>query len=196
MPWQRPEGVTDLPTHRPANKTSEEKDGQALRNILRYTNERQLTDAEQWLGNAKVYHKAGDFLYSQWEVGNLDLRVALFNVAISLELLFKAAWVIKHNSAPVRNHRLRQLADAAEISVSEDHSKTLDVLTHILFWRGRYPAPLDEEFWNEFHDKVLEDSLDRSQSGHTRTNLDIFPSRKVCLLIWDDCLRQYEEYRA
>jgi hypothetical protein len=98
----------------------------------------------------------------------------------------------QNKTKPENSHNLRKLAAVANISLSENLNMTLDLLTDILFWRGRYPAPLTEDFWNKYHDEVLENSLLRSPTGGVRANPNVFPSQKVCSEIWDECLRQYE----
>lgn len=74
-------------------------------------------------------------------------RIALFNAALSLELLLKACVVKRdgHASGLRMNHRLADLAKDADLKLPRSYRYKLDFLTEHLYWRGRYPAPKSRE---------------------------------------------------
>ena len=62
----------------------------------------------------------------------------LLVAALSLELIFKSILLAKGETIPPI-HFLRKLCTQAEVEIDEDQKFTLDLLTEVLLWLGRYP---------------------------------------------------------
>ena len=63
---------------------------------------------------------------------------------MSLELIYKAVLVAKHESYP-DSHDLNDLAARAGINCTENIRNSLNLFTHAVIWNGRYPVPREKD---------------------------------------------------
>lgn len=164
------------------------------REIIGYTRQKQLYNADLWYKNSLSFHDASIVLYEYQERVSGALRNFQFNAALSLELIFKAILAAKGKDIP-QIHKLNDLCTKAEVELDEDHKYTLELLTEGIVWLARYPSPKTEEQWDNFHDNILESHIVRSQAGNTHSTLanpKRFPSMENYKRIWGICLVKYE----
>lgn len=109
-----------------------------------------------------------------------------YNAALSLELSLKAILVAMKKEYKT-THRLKELSDEAGIKVEQNQEITLELLSELLIWLGRYPIPKNEGQWNNFHDVLLPKHKVTEQEGTTgRVIKDekTFPTLNNYLAIW------------
>lgn len=114
-------------------------------------------------------------------------RVYLLNGALSIELLLKAIIVAKGKIAP-KHHDLLDLARNANVGYVANQRATLELLTQILKWSGRYPVPNKEEDWQRYYDDVLEKHIIREREaniGRARANPETFPTIDNYQRLWN-----------
>lgn len=170
-------------------------DRKKIREITGYTHQKQINDPDSWYKGAISFHESAHVLYEAQESITLGSRVFTFNAALSLELILKAILVAKKINFKF-THTLRALADNADIELNDDQKHTLDLLTAIFTWVGRYPAPKLETEWDQFHDAVFEKHIIRSKIGNTNksmANPKTYPSMANYMAIWEICLTKYKE---
>ena len=73
-------------------------------------------------------------------------NVFLMLFGMSLEMILKAC-VVADGKEPRFSHDLVKLARDAAVNYEPDEIEVLQVLTHYIFWAGRYPAPKQKEVW-------------------------------------------------
>ena len=123
------------------------------------------------------------------------MLVFLTNAALSIELLLKAI-IVAEGGKPRRTHELLGLARNAGIAFSNNQEATLEWLSEILKWSGRYPVPNKEEDWDHYFDYVQERHIIRERQGNAgvvRANPETFPSVKNCGDLWDVANRKWSE---
>lgn len=64
-----------------------------------------------------------------------------------MELLFKSIIVAEGGIVP-KHHNLLDLARDADVGYSSNQRATLELMTEVLKWSGRYPVPTREEAWD------------------------------------------------
>lgn len=167
--------------------------GKRIREIVGYTHQAMAAKHDHWFTSALSLHDAAVALHQKQDEITGGFRVFVFNAALSLELIFKA--ILAAEKQPIlKTHRLRDLSAAAKVTLDADQKITLDLLTEILIWQGRYPVPLASEDWDSFHDGVWEKILVRSRSANrflTRAHPKRFPSLDNYINIWDACRTRY-----
>lgn len=161
-----------------------------IREIIGYTFKKSIANAKSWHTIAISYHEASKLLHLHDDdvEANISL-VAHFNGALSLELMLKAILTAK-GRAPKLTHNLNDLAKDAEIKFSENQKMTLELLSEVLRWRGRYPVPTNEGQWDDYHDKIYEKHKIRTRRGNigvTRSNPETFPNLENYMKIWEIC---------
>jgi hypothetical protein len=74
--------------------------------------------------------------------------VYLMICGMSLELIYKAIIVVKNSRSDAsedlkidKHHKLVDLACKASISLDDRNKGMLKILTHYIYWEGRYPTP-------------------------------------------------------
>lgn len=168
-------------------------DRKKIRNIIGYTHQEQLGNAELWYNSAISFNEASSVLYEYQEEISGELRIFVFNAALSLELVLKAILAAKREAIPTK-HTLRELCTKAEVDLDEDQRCTLDLLTETIIWAGRYPCPKLEEQWDNYHDNIFEKHIDRQKTGNTISSIanpKRFPSLENYTRIWRSCLVKY-----
>lgn len=110
-----------------------------------------------------------------------------YNSSIALELLLKAIAIAKSKEYET-NHRLNDLCKLIGITITQDQECTLELLSEIIVWSGRYPIPNKERWWNNYQDVVLEKHVVRKREGSTGSTLaskDRFPTLENFKQFWD-----------
>lgn len=166
-----------------------------IRGITGYTHQRQLKNADSWYKGALSFHESAIVLYEAKERITEGFRVFIFNAALSIELILKGIITAK-NKEIKHTHSIKVLAKDADIELNDNQICTLDLLTDIIMWLGRYPAPKTEEQWDKFHDTDFEKHIIRSKTGNTTRTMahpERFPNLDNYMKIWEVCLTKYKE---
>jgi len=115
-----------------------------------------------WFSRAQAFKKAASLIARADEYS--QPIPYYYNVGLSLELLLKAIAVAKGLDFD-QNHRLGDLCDFVGIKVSIDQKCTLELLSELIVWGGRYPVPKKEGQWDNYHDVVQEKHKVREWDG-------------------------------
>jgi hypothetical protein len=173
-------------------------DAKKLRTITGYTHQAQSTDAGLWLKKAVAFHEAAKILHQAGDRLTDKIAIVSFNYALSLELIMKAIMVAEGRK-PNPSHELNKLCAEAHVEVDDSQKATLDLLTTITLWRGRYPVPNKEDSWNEYHDNVLEKHKVNRKLGNvysTSVNAKTWPTEENYLKIWNACHRKFADIKV
>lgn len=157
------------------------------RTSIGYTHARQLSSASRWYEMAVSFHEAALVLHDGQDRVSAGFRIFAFNAAISLELIIKAILCADNQAIPT-THNLGELARAAHLELNPNQMQTLDLLSEVIIWLGRYPSPTAEGKWDNFHDNVLEKHMVKSKKGNfysITADPQTFPNKKIYLEIWD-----------
>ena len=117
-----------------------------------------------------------------------------YNSGIALELSLKATAIAKSKDYEA-NHRLNDLCNMIGLKITENQKCTLDFLSEVVIWSGRYPVPKKEGQWNNYHDVVLEKVIVREREGSVHKTLadsDRFPTVENFLDLWRLCEAEYK----
>ena len=118
-----------------------------------------------WYSCANSFHTATEVLGDNINTIDGGIRVVLLNAALSIELLLKAIIVATGNE--IRTiHTLPELAKDAVVPFSAAQECTLELLSEILIWSGKYPVPKSEGKWNVYFDYILEKHIIRQREGN------------------------------
>ncbi|HIF9186653.1 TPA: HEPN domain-containing protein [Photobacterium damselae] len=159
------------------------------REIAGYTFENQAISIDSWLSRSKSFKTAATVL-KQSNISEVQYAY-FYNIAISLELILKAVAIHKGKSVPA-NHKLQDLAHNLVLPLSVEQLDTLELLSEIITWSGRYPVPKTERHWDNYYDIVQEKHIIR-HGNITRACSKRFPTLENINNIWDIC---YRELRA
>jgi HEPN domain-containing protein len=162
-------------------------DMKEIRQITGNTFANQQSNEESWYSSAISFHEGAYILEQHKGSTRRGMLVYLTNAAVSIELLLKAIIVAKDGKARI-THELLRLAHDAGVAVSSNQEATLEWLTEILKWSGRYPVPNKEEDWDHYFDVVQERHTIREREGNvgvTRANRETFPSVENYEKLWD-----------
>jgi hypothetical protein len=115
------------------------------REIAGFTFDNERSNEPFWYNFAVSFHEGASLLCRH----EVNIRISLFNATLSIELLFKA--IVVASKSNIRfEHNLLDLAKDAAISFSDNQKKTLEFMSEILMWKGRYPVPTHAGRWNHF----------------------------------------------
>lgn len=161
-----------------------------------YTYQNQLENADLWYKWAVSYHEASILLLEHRkdinDAGNA-FKIFLFNAALSLELIFKS--ILATKGEPIEKiHVLRTLCEAAGVQLKDHQKDTLDFLSEIITWLGRYPVPKKNSSWDYFHDNIFERQIDRS-TGQALAKRDRIANMENYRKIWSVCQNSYSIIR-
>jgi HEPN domain-containing protein len=171
--------------------------GKRVREITGYTHEKQSKDADAWYQLALSFYCAARVLSECCEKIPNDTRPFAFNAALSLELILKCLIAQKGEAIP-NTHDLVDLQEKAGVNLSDSQTQTLELLTETNIWAGRYPAPLKETKWDDYHDRIFEKHIVRTRAGKTfrsMANRDTFPDWQNYERIWKTCVDQVSARR-
>ena len=116
-----------------------------------------------------------------------------YNAGISLELILKAIAIAK-GKAFETNHRLNDLCDLVDTKITNDQKCTLELLSELIVWSGRYPVPKKQGQWNNYHDVIQEKHILREREGNVGkviANKNRFPTLQNYLALWDIYEQEY-----
>lgn len=172
-------------------------DRRKIREHLGHTRDQQVASADAWFALAKSFHSATQVLDEFSERIPSDTRPFALNAALSLELIFKGILAKKSEPIPdgAKGHELVHLCERANIGLSKNQKITLELLTETIVWAGRYPGPKTNERWNEYHDRIVEKHIVRSNEGNVykvMANRETFPDWNNYQKIWCDCVAEFE----
>lgn len=155
------------------------------RELVGFTFAKVESEPVNWMTRAREFRDAA-VLIVEAKDGSLSFPY-YYNAALSLELSLKAILVSRKKTYQTI-HRLKDLSDAADITVEKDQEKTLELLSESLSWLGRYPIPKSEGQWNNFHDVLLPKHKVAEKEGkisRVMKNEKTFPTLKNYLAIWN-----------
>lgn len=155
------------------------------RDISGFTFSNTGSDSENWASRARAFKNAAELIANTAE--SSPPIPYYFNAGLSLELILKA--IVTARKIPFdKNHDLNSLYALTEIELTEDQKCTLELLSAIIIWSGRYPTPKNEGNWNNYYDIILEKHIVRNHEGNTGSTLvnrARFPNLGNYLVIWD-----------
>jgi HEPN domain-containing protein len=170
-------------------------DMKEIRQITGHTFANQQSNEESWYSSAISFREGANILGQHEDSIRRGRLVVLTNSALSIELLLKAIIVANGGRSPI-THELLRLARDAGVTFSNDQEATLEWLSEILKWSGRYPVPNKEADWDRYFDNVQERHIIRERQGNvgiTRANPETFPSTKNYEKLWDSANRKWGE---
>jgi hypothetical protein len=172
-------------------------DRKKTRDVVGYTRAEQAVSAEAWFHVANSFHAAAQLLSEFSERVPADSRPFALNAALSLELVFKAILAKRCKPIPEKagGHDLVRLCKDANVELNAHQHATLEILTETIVWAGRYPTPKNDERWDDYHDRIIEKHVIRSQRGNVfqvMANPHSFPNWVNYQGIWNSCVVRFE----
>lgn len=164
-----------------------------VREIVGFTFDEQGDNPENWFSRARSFYEAAILLNDSSE-SSLSISY-YYNAGLSIELLLKAIILAKSKSFET-NHNLIQLSKDSGVNLTKDQECTLELLSEIIIWSGRYPIPKKEGQWDNYHDVIFEKHIVREKDGNTSRTLahrGRFPSIENYKKIWDTCEIEYKK---
>lgn len=155
-----------------------------VRRIVGFTFSEVGSDPKNWMGRAREFKAAAELIANANECA--PPVPYYFNAALSLELILKAI-AIAQGKSNKESHRLNELCNLAGLKITKDQESTLDLLSEIIVWSGRYPVPKKEGDWDNYQEVVLEKHIVCEREGNvgrTLKNEKSFPTLKNYLSIW------------
>ena len=164
-----------------------------VRGIVGFTFGEQGDNPENWFNRAHSFYKAAILLNGSSESNH---SIAYYNNAgLSIELLLKAI-ILSKSKRFATNHNLVQLSKDSGVNLTEDQECTLELLTEIIIWSGRYPIPKKEGQWDNYHDVIIEKHIVREKDGNTHRTFvhrGRFPLIENYKRIWNTCELEYKK---
>jgi HEPN domain-containing protein len=162
-----------------------------VREIAGFTFIEVSSDPENWINRARAFKEAAELIAKNDEYS--PPIPYYYNAGLSLELILKAIAIAKGKVFET-NHRLNNLCHLIGIRVTNDQECTLELLSELIGWSGRYPVPKNEGSWNNYHDVVQEKHKVRERNGNvgrTVAHKERFPTLQNYLNLWDICEQEY-----
>jgi len=169
-------------------------DRKKVRKITGYTHDQVGADPENWMGNARLFKNAADLIATQNDYS--PPLPFYFNAGLSIELGLKAVAVAKSKVFP-KTHKLSELIRLSGIEITLDQKATLELLSELIIWAGRYPVPKKEDEWDKYHDDILEKHKNITQKGNSGSilvNQDRFPTLENYHRIWERISDTYKSH--
>lgn len=163
-----------------------------VREITGFTFSKIGTDPENWMKRAVDFKEAAILIAKSEEYS--PPFPYYYNSGIALELALKSIAIAK-SKVYEANHRLNDLCTLVELKTNKDQECTLELLSELIIWSGRYPVPMKEGQWNNYHDVVQEKHVVREREGNvhrTLANRDRFPTVENFLTLWGLCETEYK----
>ncbi len=117
-----------------------------------------------------------------------------YNSGIALELALKSIAIAKSKDYET-SHRLNDLCTLVGLKITNNQECTLELLSELIIWSGRYPVPKKEGQWNNYHDMVQEKHVVRKNEGNVHrahADRDKFPTVENFLILWGLCETEYK----
>jgi HEPN domain-containing protein len=162
-----------------------------FREITGFTFSKIGSDPESWIRLARAFKDAAELIAKSAEYS--PPIPYYYNSGLALELVLKAIAIAKSIKFET-THRLNELCKLIGLHISNDQECTLELLSEIIVWGGRYPVPKKEGQWSNYHDVVQEKHIVRKREGNvgsTLVNRDRFPTLNNFLTIWSICEAEY-----
>jgi HEPN domain-containing protein len=156
-----------------------------IRDIAGITFDRVGLNPDHWAERAYSFKSAADLIASANE--SSPPIPYYYNAGLSLELILKAIATAKGIGFE-KSHDLNSLCRLIGIDLTEDQRCTLELLSEIIVWSGRYPVPKSEGAWNNYHDNIQEKHIVRKHEGGvslTMANRSRFPNLENYLTLWN-----------
>lgn len=167
-----------------------------IREITGFTFSKIGTDPENWMKRAIDFKDAAILIARSDEYS--PPFPYYYNSGIALELALKSIAIAKSKCYEA-NHRLNDLCALVELKITNNQECTLELLSELILWSGRYPVPKKEGQWNNYHDVVQEKHIVREIEGNvhrTIANRDRFPTLNNFLNLWGLCETEYKSIIA
>ncbi|TKB47362.1 hypothetical protein FCL40_16055 [Ferrimonas sediminicola] len=156
-----------------------------VREIAEFTFSKIGTDPENWMKRAVDFKDAAILIAKSDEYS--PPFPYYYNSGIALELILKSIAVAKSKNYGT-NHRLNDLCTLVGLKIAKNQECTLELLSELIVWGGRYPVPKKEGQWNNYHDVVKEKHIVRENEGgvhRTLADRDRFPTLDNFLSLWE-----------
>lgn len=163
-----------------------------VREITGFTFSKIGTDPENWMKRALDFKNAAILIAKSEEYS--PPFPYYYNSGIAVELALKSIAIAK-SKVYEANHRLNDLCTLVRLNITKDQECTLELLSELITWSGRYPVPKKEGQWNNYHDVVHEKHVVRESEGNvhrTLANRDRFPTVENFLTLWELCESEYK----
>lgn len=163
-----------------------------VREITGFTFSKIGTDPENWMKRALDFKNAAILVAKSEEYS--PPFPYYYNSGIAVELALKSIAIAK-SKVYEANHRLNDLCTLVRLNITKDQECTLELLSELITWSGRYPVPKKEGQWNNYHDVVHEKHVVRESEGNvhrTLANRDRFPTVENFLTLWELCESEYK----
>lgn len=163
-----------------------------VREITGFTFSKIGTAPENWMKRAINFKEAAMLIAKSEEYS--PPFPYYYNSGIALELALKSIAIAK-SKVYEANHRLNDLCTLVGLNITKDQECTMELLSELIIWSGRYPVPKKEGYWNNYHDVVHEKHVVRESEGNvhrTLANRDRFPTVENFLTIWELCKSEYK----
>lgn len=121
------------------------------------------SDPENWIGRGRAFKDAAELLAKSDEYS--PPIPFYYNSGVALELVLKAIAIAKSIKFET-THRLNDLCKLIGLIITKDQECTLELLSELILWSGRYPVPKKEGQWNNYHDVVQEKHIARKREGN------------------------------
>lgn len=149
------------------------------------------SNPENWVNKARAFKEAAELIA---KVDGYSPPIPYYyNAGLSLELILKAIAIAKRKTFDTK-HNLNELCGLVGIKISNDQKCTLEFLSELIVWSGRYPVPKKEGQWNNYHDVIQEKHILYEREGNVGrviANKDRFPTLQNYLSLWDICEQEY-----
>lgn len=163
-----------------------------VREITGFTFSEIGSDPENWMTRARAFKEAAILIAKSDEYS--PPFPYYYNSGIALELALKAIAIAKSKKFET-NHRLYDLCMLIGLKITKNQECTLELLSELIVWSGRYPVPKKEGQWNNYHDVVQEKhivSVSEGNVGKTLANRDTSPTVQNFLTLWGICETEYK----
>ena len=150
------------------------------------------SDPENWMKRATDFKDAA-ILIAKYDKHNPPFPY-YYNSCIAIELALKAIAIAKSKMYKT-NHRLNDVSSLVGLKITKNQEYTLELLSELIVWIGRYPVPKKEGQWNNYHDVVQEKHIVRERDGNvykTLSNKERFPTVENFLTLWGICQTEYK----
>lgn len=158
-----------------------------VREITGFTFDQTGSDPESWINRASAFKEAAELIAKSDEYS--PPIPYYYNAGLALELALKAIAIAKSKKYET-NHRLIDLCELIDLKITNEQKFTLELLSELIVWGGRYPVPKKEGQWNNYHDVIQEKHIVREQEGNVGrvlVNSDRFPTLQNFLTLWELC---------
>ena len=163
-----------------------------VREIAGFTFSKIGSDSENWISLARAFKDAAELIAKSGEYS--PPIPYYYNSGLALELVLKAIAIAKLMEFEA-THRLNDLCKLIGLKITKEQECTLELLSELIVWSGRYPVPKKEGQWNNYHDVVQKKHIVREKEGNvgrTLANRDRFPTLQNFSIIWKICEAEYK----